>query len=47
MVLLSGRLTNGKQDEGKVYACPNCDVPEKPISEQAMSIIQLSKRNTS
>lgn len=47
MVLLSGRLTNGRLDDGKVYACPKCDVPEQPVSEQAMSIIQLSERETS
>lgn len=45
MVLLSGRLANGRKDEGEVFACPTCDVPEKPVDEQSKSIIQLSEEN--
>lgn len=45
MVLLNGRLANGRKDAGEVFACPTCDVPEKPVDEQAKSIIQLSEEN--
>jgi hypothetical protein len=45
MVLLSGRLINGAKDEGKVWACPNCDSPDNPVSEESKNIIQLSEEN--
>jgi hypothetical protein len=44
MVLLVGTLANKVNDGGRVYACPRCDVPDKPVSKEAKNIIQLSKR---
>lgn len=44
MVLLSGTLKNGRMDDGKVYVCSTCDVPEKAVGNEK-SIIQISKEN--
>ena len=46
MVLLSGQLRNARNDEGKVYACPACDVPDKPVDDKAKTIIQLSQEKS-
>jgi hypothetical protein len=45
MVLLGGRLKNERIDEGQVWVCPRCDVPDKPASKGAKSIIELSEEN--
>jgi hypothetical protein len=45
MVLLSGRLAHKLVDEGRVWVCPNCDVPDKPATKNAKSIIELSEEN--
>jgi hypothetical protein len=44
LVPLSGRLKNGKDEAGIVYACPVCDTADKPI-EKSKTIIEISKEN--
>jgi hypothetical protein len=45
LVLLKGRFKFRRLDQGKAYACPTCDGPDKPQGQK--TIIELSKENAS